>query len=110
MWWKTFSAVFVAVLAAGLILFAVQKNDVVQDKAAATWQPQAKRWADRLDSVAWDYSHGDAAARLPETEVGSLRWKLKAAEECLALAPKRADVRELTGAITHAKEVLAAEK
>ncbi len=107
MWWKTFSAVFVATLAALLITFAVYKNDQEKDRAAAWWDAMEKRQEELLSQAEVRFRAGEPVAT-DERDPVSLRWSINAAEDLLKIKPPRArNGPALVSAIEGAKDTLA---
>lgn len=86
MWWKIFSAV----LAAGLVVFAIFRIDAAIDRKAADWDSTADAIVGSLKASerAWDFNV--PMARGPVEDYLSLRGSIVEAEKYLATAPNRA--------------------
>lgn len=106
-WWKTFSAVFVMTLVAGLGLFVWGRINRGLDMAAADWNEAATAQVKYLSLTGERFDRGEPVALGPDTDHLSLRGSLKYAEELLAQAPPHAQTADLKRAVWYAKDALA---
>lgn len=101
-WLKIFSAVFAAALLAGLAVFGIHRHDVQMDRDAAEWDVHAGNYVKMLSD--WR-AMSDQLPSLDKYEDS-----IKAAEDLLKQAPKRAHTFKLENEISYSKETVTARK